>query len=197
MKIVEEHGAYVAKGERVFLRELTAADATPRYLTWFQNDSVTRFLSVSDLSVEDVVGYMEHGRKTNSYFMYGICMNETRLHIGNIKIGPIDWTTMRSDLVTVIGDTDYWGKGLASEAISLGNKLAFDVYQIRELAGNIDPANIGSLKTYFRAGWGDTKKVAKPQPHEADLVCVSCFNPEYYSVEITEGEFQSVHPKTS
>jgi len=195
MKIVEKQGTHVAIGDKVYLRELTPEDVTPRYLNWFKNDDVTKFLFVKNLTTKDVVDYMEHGRKTNTYYMYGICVNETQLHIGNIKIGPIDWKTMRSDLVTLIGDVDYWGQGLATEGIALGSKMAFDVYQIKELAGHIDSNNIGSLKSYFRAGWGDTGDVADRDIPEDHVICVSCFNPKYYSFQISDGKFQSVSPK--
>ena len=194
-EVVPEQGANVAKGERVYLRELLLSDVTDRYLSWFRDESVVQFLASKNLSYEDVVQYIAFGKETKSYFMHAICVCENDLHIGNVKIGPIDWSSMRSDLVTVIGDTAYWGKGLATEAISLGNKLAFDFYEMKEVLGHIDASNIGSLKSYFRAGWGETKRISDPPSPE--LVCVSCFNPKYYSVEISGGKFQSVQPRPS
>ena len=196
IEIVEEQGAAVAKGERIYLRELRHSDVTERYLSWFKDDSVTRFLVANHLSDEDVTQYMDYGRQTKSYFMYAICLCEQDLHIGNVKIGPIDWTNMRSDLVTVIGDTNYGGQGLGTEAISLGNRLAFDFYHIKELAGHISAAHTGSLKSYAKAGWAERKRIPSPDGHWAslapELVCVSCFNPKYYSVQIADGKFQSV-----
>ena len=112
--------------------------------------------------------------------MHGICDVATNKHIGNLKIGPIDKHNMTSDLVTLIGDVNFWGKGLATEAIELGNSLAFDKYDIRKLTGGISSNNIGSIKCYTRAGWiieGTLKEHYIVEGKMHDRVCVSCFNP--------------------
>lgn len=85
--------------------------------------------------------------------MYAICLKEDGRHIGNLKIGPIEWKHGTSDLVTVIGDREQWGKGFATEAIKLGNKIAFEKYNIRKLSGGMYASNVPSIKAYTNAGW--------------------------------------------
>lgn len=169
---------------RVFLRELTKEDVTDNYLKGFQSDNVTAFLEVDGktLTAEDVVDYMNAGRESGNYFMYAVCTNEGK-HIGNLKVGPIDHKHKTSDLVTVIWDEDYWGKGLATESIKLGNKLAFENHNIRKLTGGMYSSNIGSVKAYTKAGW---IVEATLQNHYLlngkleDRIIVSCFNPTFF-----------------
>ena len=123
-------------------------------------------------------------RYSPTHYMYAIIYKENNKHIGNLKIGPILKEHKVSDLVTLIGDRDYWKKGLATESIRLGNKLAFEKYDLRKLSGAIASKNIGSIKCYTKADWvieGSLKEHLIYNGEYSDRVMVSCFNPKYFS----------------
>jgi len=82
------------------------------------------------------------------------------LHIGNIKIGPIKRKDGVSDLVTVLGDQDYWGKGIAAIAINKAVDLGFTEGKIRKFSASINSLNIGSIKAYLQGGF--TKEAVIP-----------------------------------
>lgn len=169
---------------RVYLRELEPNDINQDYLDGFKDDDVTQFLEVNgkSLSKESVIAYIEAGIQSKSYFMYAICLQESSRQIGNLKIGPINYEHMTSDLVTVIWDKSQWGKGLATDAIKLGNKLAFDTYNIRKLSGGMYSGNIGSINAYTKAGWFVEGRLFNHYIVNGkfeDRVIVSCFNPCY------------------
>jgi RimJ/RimL family protein N-acetyltransferase len=179
---MNEHDA-LFRGDRVYLRELQSSDITERYLSWFRDDNVTHFLEAKNLTYEDVKNYIDYGKKTKTYFMYAICPIGNDLHIGNLKIGPIDRKHMISDLVTVIGDTAYWKQGIGVEAIKLGSRIAFEVYDIRKLSGCMYSDNISSIKAYINAGWVEEARLKGHcilNGKVMDRVCVSCFNPKYF-----------------
>lgn len=169
---------------RVFLRLLEEQDVNEKYLSWFKNNGVTKFLEVesNSLTIKTVKDYLKQGLNTKSYFMYAICLKENDKHIGNLKIGPINYKHGYSDFVTVIGDKTQWGKGLATEAIQLGIKLAFEKYNIRKLSAGIYSENIGSIKAYAEAGFrieGTLKDQYVVNNEYQDRVMVGCFNPNY------------------
>jgi RimJ/RimL family protein N-acetyltransferase len=169
--------------DRIYLRVLQYSDINERYLSWFRDSKVTEFLEVNNLTCEDVEKYIEYGKNTGTYFMYAICLAENELHVGNLKIGPIDKKHLISDLVVVIGDRDYWGQGLAREAIKQGNKIAFEVYGIRKLTGGMYSDNIGSIKCYTKAGWVEEARLKGHyilNGKVLDRICVSCFNPKFF-----------------
>lgn len=176
--------------ERVFLRPLTKNDVNEYYLSWFNDEQVTKFLEVrgSSLTKQIIIDYIKYGIKTKSYYMYAICLFENKKHIGNLKIGPIDHKHNLSDFITVIGDKSQWGKGLATEAIKLGIKLAFDKYKIRKLSAGISSDNVGSIKAYTNAGFvieGILKNHYFFNDKYQDRVMVSCFNSHYKYTRIT------------
>jgi len=169
---------------RVYLRSLRITDINENYLNWFNDPEVTQFLEIMgrDLSKEIVINYIHKGRKTKSYYMYAICLKENKKHIGNLKIGPINHKHKVSDLITVIGDRNYWGKGLAVESIKIGTDLAFKKFKIRKLSAGIYSGNIGSIKAYKKAGFIVEAKL-KDQFIEGgkyhDKIIVGYFNPNF------------------
>jgi [ribosomal protein S5]-alanine N-acetyltransferase len=173
---------------RVYLRNLTHDDVNEYYLSWFKDNIVTSFLEVdgNTLTKKMVEEYIDLGIESKSYTMQAICLVEDNKHIGNLKIGPINHKHKVSDLVCVIGDKNYWGKGYATDAIMKGNKLAFDNFGIRKLHGQIYADNIGSIKAYCKAGWIiegviEARYLVEGKP--MDQILVSCNNPEYIHAE--------------
>jgi len=169
--------------ERLIIRELEPDDVTDEYISWFSNDHVVEFLESKNLTKKEVLDYIEYGRKTKTYFMYAVCDKKDGKHIGNLKIGPIDKKHNTSDMPVVIGNTDYWGKGIGLEAIIKGNEIAFDVYDIRKLTGGMYEDNIKSIKAYTRSGWVEEARLKGHyilNNKVLDRVVVSCFNPKYF-----------------
>lgn len=179
----DDIGAIYEDGGRIYLRRLTEQDVSQDYLDWFQDEYVTEFLDSKSLTYGAVVDYIKAGAVSREHYIYGIFEKDTKRHIGNLKIGPIQWRHLISDLVCVIGARDFWGKGLAKEAIKLGNRVAFDVFGMRKVSGGIASGNVGSIKAYTGADWvieaimkGHHLINGVPQ----DRVVVSCFNPKFF-----------------
>lgn len=171
---------------RTVLRPLTAEDFTERYLAWFRDPEVTRFLDARNITREEAIEHLEAGRKSDRWYLYAICRAGDGCHIGNLKIGPIHWRHRISDLVTVIGEREAWGHGHARAAIRAGIDIAFDELGIRKLSISIDSRNIGSIKAYTAAGF-EIETALKDQfmdassgtPVLSDKVYLACFNPGF------------------
>ena len=179
------------RSERIYLRPLEESDVNDRYHSWLKSGTVNAFLEVdgNEIDQEDIREYIRRGPATGDYFMYAICLNENDLHIGNVKVGPINKKHLISDLPVIIGDPSFWGQGLALEAIRLGNQIAFQEHGIRKLHGQIYRSNIGSIKAYCRAGWiieGVIRGRYLVDGEAMDQVLVSCNNPEFFPSEHDE-----------
>jgi RimJ/RimL family protein N-acetyltransferase len=170
--------------ERIYLSPLSTDDVTERYHSWLVDQKVNAFLEVrgNELTLDDIREYITQGPASGAYYMYAIRTLDTDLHIGNVKIGPIQWTHRVADLPVIIGDREFWGKGIATEAIRLGNRLAFEFYDLRKLQGQIYRGNVGSIKAYCRAGWiieGVVRGRYLVDGKPMDQVIVSCNNSNY------------------
>jgi len=171
------------ESERLRLRPLTPDDIDNRYLAWFKDEEVVRYLEVRNLTRSDSVAFLRRGEETGLYRIYAICLKETGEHIGNIKLGEVRPTHGVSDLVTVIGARAHWGKGYATEAIRLATQFAFNQLDLRKLSAGIYSGNIGSAKAYLRAGWiieGVLHAQFIRDGATFDELVVGCFNPKYF-----------------
>jgi len=168
---------------RIALRPLKESDFTKRYLAWFRDPEVTRFLEARNISRADAAAHLRAGEDGKRWALYAICLRADGRHIGNLKIGPIDWRHRVSDLVTVIGERDAWGQGHARAAIRAGIAIAFDELNLRKLSASIDSRNLGSIRAYEAAGF-TVEAALKDQfmddsagaPVFSNKVYVGCFN---------------------
>jgi ribosomal-protein-alanine N-acetyltransferase len=169
----------------VKLRPLELADIDSEYCSWYENsDGHLNYFTGSgrqfdrDVLVHD---YRE-GLDSERWFYY-LIESESGDKIGNVKIGPIDLRNKASDLVCLVGNRDFLGKGIASKAISIGNAIAFEKHDIRRLHGGMYASHISSIKAYTRAGWfieGTLKGFYWLNGAAEDRICVACLNPVYF-----------------
>jgi RimJ/RimL family protein N-acetyltransferase len=82
-------------------------------------------------------------------------------HIGNIKIGPIDWNHKFAEIGIIIGNEKYWGKGYASEAIKLLSDFGFKKLNLHKISAGVYSNNYGSIKAFLKAGFFEEYKRSK------------------------------------
>jgi ribosomal-protein-alanine N-acetyltransferase len=176
----------IYKGDRIYLKEINLNDIDQTVMEWFNDTELMKYYTNSrnKITKENLVASIEEGKKAGNLFTFGIYSNELNNLIGTIKIGPINLNHKISDLVVLIGDRNYLGKGLSVDAISLGNQIAFEKFNIRKLYGGMYESNIASIKAYTRAGWiieGRLKGFYVVDNKNEDRILVSCFNPTFFS----------------
>ncbi|SNR33172.1 MULTISPECIES: GNAT family N-acetyltransferase [Hymenobacter] len=173
------------ESEHLLLRSLRPTDVNEDFLSWFQDDGLMRFYTNSRQTHtrESLLGNIEQGIATGTTYVFAIVDKETQACIGTIKLGPINHDHKIADLVVLIGDRRFHGRGLAVEAIRLGNAIAFQEFNIRKLFGGMFETNQSSFKAYTRAGWveeGRLKAHYLVDGHPVDRILVACFNPEVF-----------------
>lgn len=171
--------------ENLFIKILEPEDVTAEMLPWFENDELMRYYtnSKAKITLESLKSSIIEGKQNNNVFTYGVFHKESSKLIGTLKLGPVNWVHRISDLVILIGDTNFHGKGLAVEAIKLGNQMAFESHDLRKLFGGMYESNHSSIKAYTRAGWqieGKLKGHYLVDGIAQDRILVGCFNPKYF-----------------
>jgi [ribosomal protein S5]-alanine N-acetyltransferase len=142
----------VLHGKRCFLRPLLVEHVTPTYVSWLNDPEVSRYLEsrFSNHTLETVRAFVHRTRNSGFDLFYGI-WSLTELHIGNIKLGPIDRNHHTADIGFLIGDRAHWGQGIASEAISLILTLGFKI-GIKKITAGAYENNPASAKALKNAG---------------------------------------------
>lgn len=167
----------------VYLRQLCVDDIDDRYLAWFRDPVVTEYLDAKNLTYKEVTDYLTAGHTSGGFVMYGIFDRDKDVHIGNIKLGPINWMHGICGCALFIGDPSYWGKGIARQAFVIGTRLAFDKLKMRKITAGVAEGNIGSVKACQAAGWvieGRLKGHQIINGKEQDCLNISGFNPAFF-----------------
>ncbi|MEO8934306.1 MAG: GNAT family protein, partial [Xanthomarina sp.] len=127
---------------RLFLKKIITSDIDERVMSWFDDKDLMKYYTSSKnkISKENLLLSIKES-EINHVHTFGIFFKENDEIIGTIKIGPIHQVHKTSDLVALIGDKNYLGKGLSVEAIKLGNEIAFSDFDVRRLQGGMYISN--------------------------------------------------------
>lgn len=138
------------KFELMLLKE---SDVTQSYVDWYLNPDVT---SYSDnqyrvFTLDGQKNYVRSCLNNDDIDLHGIFDNG--LHIGNIVISGLSSVHKRAEISYVVGDTGYWGKGVASYAISEIVKKSKTDYKLNRLYAGLAEGNIGSVRVLEKNGF--------------------------------------------
>ena len=97
--------------------------------------------------------YIEEKSRSRDNVFLAVVHRENDKHIGNIKLGPIDWIHRRGDVGIIIGDKNCWGKGFASEAIGLMADYAFNTLNLHKLTAGYYSPNRACGKAFEKNGF--------------------------------------------
>lgn len=143
------------KGKLIYLREVRTSDVNERYQAWLADPEVNQYLETrfQAQSLESIRAFVQaHQSKADEPF-WAICLAETDEHIGNIKLGPINWIHRYADISLFIGERKCWGKGCASEAIGLVCDFAFSALNLNRVKAGAYAPNTGSIRAFERNGF--------------------------------------------
>ena len=181
----------IYKTERLYVKEINVNELTDIVMEWFNDENLMKYYTNSKKRItrKSLIENIQEGKSSKINYTFGIYFKENNTLIGTIKLGPINHVHKISDLVILLGDKAYHGKGLAQEAIHLGHEVAFKQFDLRKLFGGMYMENKSSIKSYTRSGWlvegllkGHYWVDSKPQ----DRVLVGMFNPKYFTDEALE-----------
>lgn len=170
------------------LRPVTVADIDDEYVRWYVNDDGhLDYFSGSGriFDRETLVADRAQGLADGRWFYYVAETGGQR--IGTVRIGPIDRRNRTSDLVCLIGNRAFVGRGYGSKAVALASALAFDAHDIRRLHSGMYETNQASIRAYVKAGWFIEARMrgfylVDEQP--VDRICVACLNPRLFGADV-------------
>ncbi|MBX9567002.1 GNAT family N-acetyltransferase [Aeromonas hydrophila] len=135
------------------IRNLELSDINSIYCSWLNDPEVNRYLE-SRFTIWDIEKttnfYIE---KSNDGFFWAILDLSKMKHIGNVKLSSIDKNHNRVDLGIMIGDKDYWGKGIATEVIKIVTDYCFSQLNIHKITAGAYGNNHASINAFLKNGF--------------------------------------------
>ena len=162
MKLIES--------ERLYFRWVEEKDITEKYISWMNDKEINQYMETWHYphSEENIYNYIiEHFEKRDEPFF--AIITKSRLHpnemnnfegaifkehhIGNIKLGPINWIHRYADVSLFIGDKAFWGLGYGTEAIKLIADYGLYTLNLHKICAGIYSCNYVSRKAFEKAGF--------------------------------------------
>ena len=141
------------EGNRIYLRKLNEDDATQRYCDWLNDPEVNKYIETKRTSISELKQYIEKKNENPNCLFLGIFLKNNNRHIGNIKLEPIDFKKRNATLGILIGDKDYWGMGIGTEATKLLVDYAFKNLNLKEINLGVISENKAAIRAYKKVGF--------------------------------------------
>lgn len=125
---------------------------------WLGNSEVNQFLE-SRFKVpafDDQLKLMENWTNNANYLYRGIfvSVNLQKIFIGTLKFGPYDINHNKGDLGILIGDSNFWNKGIATTSIGLMEELIKLRFEgIKKISSSAYEHNSSSIRAFLKNGY--------------------------------------------
>lgn len=140
--------------EKILLRPYEAGDISS-WRKWDVDSAVQKFLpEPKNLPMSEDAGlkYLKECEREIDGYYFSIVWKENNKLIGTISITEINTYHGIGELGIVIGEKEFWGKGVATEAIKMILDLAPSL-GLRRIAAEFEEGNIGMEKALVGSGF--------------------------------------------
>jgi [ribosomal protein S5]-alanine N-acetyltransferase len=143
------------RGSRLYLRPLQREDLNPRYLSWLNDPEVTRYMETGTFptTARDLEKFYDEVTGTRNQVILAVADKKSGQHIGNVKLGPIQWIHRCATLGIMIGDKKFWGKGAGLEATRLMVEYGFERLNLRRIDLEVFADHDAAVRCYEKAGF--------------------------------------------
>lgn len=149
------HPTAFAEGSVVLLRPLERTDLNERYLSWLNDPEVTRYTETGMFpsTAEDLDNYYRGLTGSKNDVILAVVDKKSGRHIGNVKLGPIHWIHRSATLGILIGEKEFWGKGVGLEATRLMVEYGFSRLNLHRIDLGLFAEHEVAVRCYEQAGF--------------------------------------------
>ena len=140
------------EGDKIALGPIRR-DLLPLYQAWINDLSVTRFLVMRPMSLDEEIGWYEGVVKNERMVYFTIYELPSYRPIGGVDLHGIDLRNRTAELGIMIGEKEARGRGLGTEAVRLVCDYGFNAMELNSIWLLTFGWNIAGQKAYVKAGF--------------------------------------------
>ncbi len=147
------------EGERIYLEPFSEKHLSEKYVGWFNDPVVCQFNrhGQGDYTEAKARQYLQTIKDSDRTIVFAICIKGPGIHIGNISINDIDWTTCTGEISILIGEKQYWGKGFGKEAVKQVMDYGFNILSLHCLWMGMTVNNRGMIRIAEELGFREER----------------------------------------
>jgi RimJ/RimL family protein N-acetyltransferase len=141
----------------LFLKKLEPKkNVTKKYQKWMNDPEIQKYTEqrYKKHSLKDIKKFVKEKNKSKIDFLFGIFLKKNKIlnHIGNIKLGPINFIHKTAEISYFLGEKELWRKGYATMAIKKIVNIAREK-KLKKLKAKLYEMNKGSKKVLEKNGF--------------------------------------------
>ena len=156
----------VFTGKLVRLSAFDPEEMSKAFPRWNRNSEYFRLLNSSARPMQSVkvtLKWMEeevNELSPASYFFSIRTLAEDKL-IGELSLDVVNWSGRDAFVGLGIGETDYWSKGLGTDAMKILLRFAFSEINLQRVALSVFEYNPRAIRSYEKAGFRHEGRIRK------------------------------------
>jgi ribosomal-protein-alanine N-acetyltransferase len=172
----------VIESERLYFRPISLAHLSQDYVNWLNDEDVYRYMETrGNYSLEILKTFLRECELSKKLF-WAIHLKLNNLHIGNIKIDPVNLKHGTAEYSIMMGRKEEWGNGYAWESSERIIKYCFDEVKLRKITLGVIAENSAAIKLYKKLGFnteGIYKKHVIYDGKYHDVLRIAIFNSNF------------------
>ena len=141
------------KSKRIKFDLFTKNKVNKNYKKWMNDKIITKYIEKKhQTTIKQLKHYVESIDNYKNYF-FRIIQIKSNKHIGNIRIGPLNFKDKSSAFGIMIGDKKFHHKGYAKEAVDLSVDFLFNFLRFKKIKFKCHFENTIAMKVYENLGF--------------------------------------------
>jgi len=127
---------------------LNEDDINGNYSLWLNDPEITKYNSHGrfPMTVEKLSEFVKVARTSNNMLVMAVIDISTDKHIGNISLQAINWIDSNAEIAFLLGEKEWWGKGVMLQAGELIIKHGFRTLNLHRIYCGTSSENSGMQK---------------------------------------------------
>lgn len=120
------------------------------YIKWINNPKVRLYArNILPQTIEDAKTYLEgQEEKNRTIISFEIWHRNDKKTIGDVELFDINWFDSKAYIGLMIGEPEYWGQGVGTEAIELITNYGFKELNLNKLYAIVFAPNRASCRCF-------------------------------------------------
>ena len=174
--------APIIESERLLLEPISVKFCSNSYVGWLNDEEVYRYLETGGNHTIEMLKDFLIAAEAKDILFWAIIIKETKKHIGNIKIDPINKRHGLGEYGILMGDKTEWGKGYAKETSIAVIDYCFKQLNFRKMTLGVIEENIVAVKLYQNLGFKQEGLYVEHGIYEGkycNVIRMALFNKQY------------------
>ncbi|MBM9589064.1 GNAT family N-acetyltransferase [Leptospira sp. 201903075] len=142
------------QGNSIYLRALAESDLGGNYQFWLNDEEIVRYNSHGRFtySLDQLKSYITSSIISNTTLVLAVVAKDSDTHVGNISLNAINWIDRNAEIAFLLGEKNYWGKGIMEEAGQLLIEHGFKTLNLHRIHCGTSSENQGMQKLALKLG---------------------------------------------